>query len=417
MAMHTARLDETGELYLEALPCRRLAERFGTPVLVYSRRRLAANAAAIVAAFRHHWPRSHAFFAVKACYYPDVLRTVAAAGLGAELLSELEFRLAASAGIAPPAMLWNGPGKTDAELALALTAGVTLIADSLAELQRLDELAAAAGMTAVPVGLRVAVDMPGFAGPAFKLGTPVAGGEAAQLLRQAAGLRHLRPVGLHLHNYAMQVTPTLHAAGLRAMVDLALQLRAETGLTLEFLDMGGGLAPRSLLEQAGGSAEQFARAAAAELVRLPHAPALYLEPGRYVAADAGVAVTRVVRRKHAGGRDWLLVDAATNTLVPDAFSCYQVVPAQPIWGETAPFAVGDGICTPQGVLDGNAALPARTDAGHLLAVLNCGAYTTTFAHPFVYPVAPVVLVDGDQAHVLSPGLTPAAQARTLLGGR
>lgn len=414
--MHAAHVDETGELYLEELPCRRLAERFGTPLVAYSRRRLAENAAAIGQAFRDHWPRSQAFFAVKACYYPAVLRAVAAAGLGAELLSELEFRLAAAAGIDPAAMLWNGPGKTDAELALALAAGVRVIADSAAELLRLDELAAATGRSCVPVGLRVALEMPGFAGPGFKLGTPIAGGEAEALLRLAAGLRRVRPAGLSLHNYAMQTRPDLHAAGLRAMVDLALALREQMGLEFTFFDMGGGLAPRSLLEEAGGSAAAFARAAAAELARLPYTPSLYLEPGRYVAADAAITLTRVVRRKAAGGRHWLIVDAATSTLVPGPFSCYRVVPARAIPGAPREFAVGDGICTPQSVLDWQATLPDGADAGHLLAVLNCGAYTTTFAHPFVYPVAPVVLVDGDQAHLLAPARSPADLAADLLRG-
>ncbi|MDB4894301.1 MAG: putative Diaminopimelate decarboxylase [Firmicutes bacterium] len=388
--------------------CEELAARYGTPLLVYGGARLAENARATVSAFGGSAEEPRVFFPVKACYLGAVLRLLAEIGLGAEVQSELEFHLAVRAGFAPARIIFNGPGKTDGELRLAVAEGVRAIhVESAEELLALNEIARSHGRP-VRIGIRVHVPMPDqslpFAGAGWKFGADVASGDALALIKLALQQPHLRLAGLHVHNYAQQRSAHLHLAALRHLHGLVDQV---PDWTPDYVDLGGGFAPRSALEGAGTGVQAIA--CALRRMASAIAPTLWVEPGRLIVSDAAVVLTRVIRQKVNSGRRWLLVDAATNFLVPGPFSRYEVQPVGQIDGPLVDTAVGDGLCLPGGVLNRAAQLPATVGTGDLLAVTGAGAYTLNFGSDFGYPAPAVLWLMGPESEpvLLRPRSTPA----------
>jgi diaminopimelate decarboxylase len=399
-----------GELICEDVPLSRIAEVVGTPVYVYSSATLQ----------RHYTVFRDAMtgaglgqpliaYAVKANANLSVLKTLGALGAGADTVSEGEIRRALAAGIPPERIVFSGVGKTRAELAFAVETGVAEInVESEPELDFLSQVAAERGVRQA-IAIRVNPDVA--AGGHAKIAKGQADNkfgvsltEAERLYAKAANSAGVRPVGVacHIGSQITDLAP-LEAAFVK-MRGLVERLRAE-GLGVERLDLGGGLgvpyfdqpeppAPAALAaviaRAAGGLGVQFA-----------------FEPGRAIAANAGVLLSRVIHvHERPEGRRFLVLDAAMNDLIrPAMYEAYHEI--RPVAepdprAEPALYDVVGPVCETGDTFARERLLPPLK-SGDLVAFLSAGAYGASMSSEYnSRPLVPEVLVRGDRFAVVRP---------------
>jgi diaminopimelate decarboxylase len=383
-------------LLFEGVPLAALARAYGTPLWVTGAATLRARARRLQAAM----PGIAIHYAVKANDHLAVLRLLAGLGLGADVVSGGELRRALHAGIPAARIVFSGVGKTRAEMAQALRAGIGQInVESPEELAALSAVASGMGETAL-VALRVNPDVEagahdkistGRAGDKF--GIPVA--DAAALYAQAAGMPGIRPVGLAAHIGSQIYTMGPFAAAYGKMAALIAQIRA-MGLPVETADCGGGLAIAYGIESAPlpeAWAATIQRAFAGLDLRLA------VEPGRWIVAPAGLLLARVIRTRRAGlARPIVILDAAMNDLARPALyeSWHGVVPVGAADLLAAPECadIAGPVCESSDFLArGRDLAPLADDA--LVAILDAGAYGAVMSSTYnARPWAAQCLVDG-----------------------
>jgi diaminopimelate decarboxylase len=401
-----------GRLACEDVPLAAIAREVGTPVYVYSAGAMRDRLHAYQAAFAD---RPALFcYAVKANSNIAVIRTLAAAGAGADTVSGGEIERALAAGVPPSRIVFAGIAKTDAEIRMALELGIMqLNVESVPELLRISAVAAAMGRTA-PVALRINPDVDAGTHDKIstgrkedKFGVPLA--DAAGLYAMAVDLPGIDPVGLHLHIGSQITTLEPFARAYERGIALFKALRT-TGLRLRRLDLGGGFGVRYRNETAVPPTA-FA-AMVKELVRDLDAE-LVFEPGRALVAEAGALVASVIYRKESGGRRFLVLDAGMNVLIRPALygAWHEVLPlAEPATdAHLEPMDVVGPICESSDIFGRDRHLPLL-DAGDGVAFLSAGAYGAAMAsHYNSRRSAAEVLVDGDRWAVVKPGQPAAAQ--------
>ena len=402
-----------GALWCEGVPLTRLAAEVGTPVYVYSTATLTRHYRAFEAALAEHPSLGSPAiaYAVKANGNLSVLATLARLGAGADTVSEGEIRRALVAGIPPSRIVFSGVGKTDSELRFALDVGVAQInIEAAAEFERLSRIARDLGVTPT-VSFRVnpAIGAGGHAkittGAADnKFGVSVA--EAEQLYAAASGAG-LNAVGLACHIGSQIVDLTPLAAAFGVMKDLVLRLRS-SGLAVERLDLGGGLGAPYFDTPDPPSPAEFA-AMAAEVVGGLDLE-LAFEPGRVIAANAGVLVSSVIHvNTRADGHRFVVLDAGMNDLVRPAMydAFHDIRPVVPRSGEVTECDVVGPVCETGDTFARQRSLPPL-EAGDLMVFMTAGAYGAAMASEYnSRPLVPEVLVDGDRWAVVRPRPTYA----------
>ena len=393
-----------GALNAEAVPLATIAAAVGTPVYVYSAATLRRHARALTDAFAGHEAtlgRPLIAFAVKAASNVSVLKVLAGCGLGADTVSEGEIRRALAAGVPTGRIVFSGVGKTDAELAFAVGLGLRQInVESAAEMERLARVAAQAGRVPdVAIRVNPKIGAGGHAkittgGAGDKFGVPVE--EAMDLYRRFGRDPRLNLVGLacHIGSQITELTPLRGAFGVLA--EMTSTLRAE-GLTVPRLDLGGGLGVAYAGSDPTAPLAEYAAMVAETVGGL--GVEVTLEPGRLIAANAGVLLSRVIQITARGdGRRILVLDAAMNDLLRPALydAFHDLVPVAPRGGEVRAHDVVGPVCETGDTFARDRALPPL-DAGDLVAFTGAGAYGATMASEYnSRPLVPEVLVDGDR---------------------
>lgn len=388
-----------------------IAAAVGTPVYVYASATLERHFDVFAAACAAHTQalgRPLIAFAVKASSNLSVIATLARRGAGADTVSEGEIRRALAAGTPPDRIIFSGVGKTDRELAFALDVGVRQInVESAPELARLAAVAAARG-AAAPVAIRVNPSIG--AGAHAKITTGgehdkfgVAASEAADLYARAHAHPHLEPLGLacHIGSQIADLRPLEAAWSLLA--SLARDLRG-AGLPVTRLDLGGGLGAPYFDRPAPPGPDAFAAAAARAVMGLD--VEIAFEPGRMIAANAGVLLTSVIHihSRPGGGRRMIVVDAAMNDLMRPALydAFHDLRPVRPRAGPVGPFDVVGPICETTDTFCRDRGL-APVEPGDLMAFMTAGAYAASMSNEYNSRLlAPEVLVRGSRFAVVRP---------------
>lgn len=385
-----------------------VAGSIGTPTFVYSTATLQRHFQVYRDAFA--WGGGTVAYAVKANGNLSVLTTLALQGAGADTVSEGEIRRALTAGIAPGHIVFSGMGKTDAELAFALgLPGLQINVESRPELKRLTALAQALGVRPLVV-LRVNPDVAAGAhdkistGKAHdKFGMPAA--EALALYRQAAVDQSLRMVGLACHIGSQISEPAPFSRAFEVMRDLIETLRPE-GLTVSRLDLGGGLAAPYFED--GQSTTGLTPAQLGDLARgifEDMALEVSVEPGRAIAANAGVLLSRVIQVTfRPDGRRFLVLDAAMNDLIrPSLYDAWHhIQPLRPRPGPLTPYDVVGPVCESGDTFARDRLLPPL-EAGDLVAIMSAGAYGAAMGSEYnSRPLAAEVLVSDNRWAVVRP---------------
>jgi diaminopimelate decarboxylase len=390
---------ENDELTCDGVSLTRIAREVGTPVYVYSRAAIEERFGRFDRAFA---PVPHLVcYAMKANGNLAILKALASAGAGVDVVSGGELRAAMEAGFPADRIVFSGVGKTDKEILLGAELQILAFnAESERELAKIDEIAGSLGRVA-RVALRVNPDIDSGSHPYIatglkhnKFGVDVA--TARRLFAQAERYAHIRFTGLQAHIGSQILEPSPLAQTARELASLARELEAG-GLSLETLDLGGGVGVAET-EEKSLSPEDYAAAVLPELSGL--SLRVLIEPGRSIVARAGALVTRVLYLKESLGKFFVVTDAAMNDLLrPALYSASH--PIEPVVPRGEPFTadVVGPVCETgdffvrDGVLD-------RPEEGDLLAIRHVGAYGFAMASNYNFrPRAPEVLVENGSFRV------------------
>lgn len=392
--------DGPAGLTLESVPLATIAERFGTPTYIYSR-------AALTAAW-HNWHAALAgrdalvCYAVKANSNLAVLNVFAKLGAGFDIVSGGELARVLAAGGSADKIIFSGVGKSRAELAQALRAGIHCFnLESAPELDRLESVAAELGMRA-PIAFRVNPAVDPKTHPYISTGLRdnkfgVAFEDALALYRKAAASKHLKITGVacHIGSQMLDPAPMAEAAGkVRGLVE---QLERE-GIALEHIDLGGGLGIRYSDEVPPTGHDYLSPLLSAMEGRKEQ---LHFEPGRSLVGNAGLLLTQVEYLKPGATKNFAIVDAAMNDLArPALYDAYHEMVAVK-HRDIAPtnYEIVGPICESGDFLGHDRAL--ALEAGDLIAILSAGAYGMAMSSNYnTRGRCAEVMVDGDAMHLV-----------------
>lgn len=391
-----------GALWCEGVSLEVLAERVGTPTYVYSANAIRQRFAALDAALVDVPHRIH--FSLKANSSRGVLHVLRAAGCRADVVSGGELMRALHAGFAPDQIIFGGVGKRRDEIRDALVAGILLLnVESAEELSIIEEEARALG-TVARVAFRVnpevhvanAHEYIATGSRGHKFGIPW--GDVPVVAARALRSQYLEIVGLDMHVGSQLLSLKPYQDGVTRLAELAQQLQA-MGAPLRFFDAGGGLPARYDAEESPDLAA-FARIIVPVVKTL--GLELIVEPGRFLVAEAGVLITRVLYRKPSGGTDFVICDAGMSDLLrPSHYDAYHHIEAVRPRGGTAKVDVVGPICETGDFLARDRVIE-DVRAGDLLAVHTVGAYGYVMALTYnTRPRAPEVLVEGTRWAVMT----------------
>lgn len=397
-----------GRLFAEDVPLDRIAEVVGTPAYVYSRATLERHAATFLDALSG-LDRFHVAFAVKANPNLSVLRVLGRAGLGADVVSGGELKRALAAGIAADEIVFSGVGKDEMELALGLDKAIGQFnIESEEEGAMLSALAEARGVRA-PAVLRVNPDVDARTHAKISTGKAenkfgVAIGDAPAIYARLAALPGLGMRGLacHIGSQMADLAPVEAAIG--RMGELLTELRG-AGHKISHVDLGGGLGvpyrPGEALPSPADYGAMIARATRGWDVTL------MFEPGRVIAGNAGVLLTRVIRVKQGLSAPFVVVDAAMNDLArPSLYDAYHHFEPVVATDETMTANIVGPVCETGDTFAMGREI-ARVEAGDLAIFRTAGAYGATMASSYnSRPLVPEILVDGDRFAIVANRVEP-----------
>jgi len=390
-----------GQLFAEDIPVSELAERFGTPLYIYSAATLRRHFQAFDSAFESI-PHLTCF-SMKCNGNLSVLKLLRDMGAGADIVSGGELYRALRAGIDPKKIVFSGVGKRPEEMAAALEMDILMFnVESDQELRLLSRVAGQSGRTA-RISLRINPDVDPKTHPYIstglkknKFGIDIR--RADEIYAEAQRLPGIDPVGIdcHIGSQLTEISPFLEALDRLKALNGRLQ---ERGLDIRYLDLGGGLGI-TYGEEEPPHPKDFGHALTQALADWDvH---LILEPGRVIAGNAGILATKILYTKQTEIKRFAVVDAAMNDLIRPSFydAYHRISEVTPQGREEVPIDVVGPICETGDFLAQDRKMP-RPEPGELLAAFSAGAYGFAMSSQYnARPRAAEVLVDGDSARLI-----------------
>ena len=390
------------QLYVEDLPVKQLAEEFGTPLYIYSRATLERHWHAFDSALGDH---PHLIcYAVKANSNIGILNVMAKLGSGFDIVSQGELERVLEAGGEASKVVFSGVAKSRAEIMRALEVGIRCFnVESVAELHHINQIAGEMGKIA-PISLRVNPDVDAHTHPYISTGLKenkfgVSVDEAREVYKLAATLPHVKITGMdcHIGSQLTELQPFLDATD--RLIRLIEQLK-EDGITLKHLDLGGGLGVTYTDETPPHPSDY----AAALLNKLKNYKDLeiILEPGRAIAANAGILVAKVQYLKSNESRNFAITDTGMNDMIrPALYEAYMNIIEidRTLEREKASYDVVGPVCETSDFLGKQRELAIAE--GDYIAQRSAGAYGASMSSNYnSRPRTAEVLVDGNKAHLI-----------------
>jgi diaminopimelate decarboxylase len=404
-----------GKLFCEGVSIETLARKFGTPLYVYSQGTLTDHFQKLDRALA---PLDHLIcYAMKANSNLAVMRTLANLGGGFDVVSEGELRRTMAAGGDPKKCVFAGVGKTGSEIEFALRRGIySFNVESEPELQRINLVAGRLKKIA-PVAVRVNPNVDAHTHAKITTGTyenkfGIALEQVEGVYERARKLKNLRLRGIQMHIGSQLTEVAPFALAVKKVLPLVQKLAARH--SFEFFSIGGGLGIVYRPALASGGAAWWKSATARKIITpAKYAAALVplleplrlkilIEPGRFIAGNSGILVTRVEYVKKTGRKNFVIVDAAMNDLIRPAFydSYHEIVPTSRRSGASISSDVVGPICESGDYFAKDRPL-AKVAEGDYLALLSAGAYGSVMASNYnTRPIAAEVLVKGRHAEVV-----------------
>ena len=390
------------QLYVEDLPVKQLAEEFGTPLYIYSRATLERHWHAFDSALGKH---PHLIcYAVKANSNIGILNVMAKLGSGFDIVSQGELERVLAAGGEASKVVFSGVAKSRAEIMRALEVGIRCFnVESVAELHHINQIAGEMGKVA-PISLRVNPDVDAHTHPYISTGLKenkfgVSVDEAREVYKLAATLPHVKITGMdcHIGSQLTELQPFLDATD--RLIRLMEQLK-EDGITLKHLDLGGGLGV-TYTDETPPHPSDYATALLNKLKDYEDLE-IILEPGRAIAANAGILVAKVQYLKSNESRNFAITDTGMNDMIrPALYEAYMnIIEIDRTLGrKKAIYDVVGPVCETSDFLGKQRELAIAE--GDYIAQRSAGAYGASMSSNYnSRPRTAEVLVDGNKAHLI-----------------
>ena len=390
------------QLYVEDLPVKQLAEEFGTPLYIYSRATLERHWHAFDSALGDH---PHLIcYAVKANSNIGILNVMAKLGSGFDIVSQGELERVLAAGGEASKVVFSGVAKSRAEIMRALEVGIRCFnVESVAELHHINQIAGEMGKVA-PISLRVNPDVDAHTHPYISTGLKenkfgVSVDEAREVYKLAATLPHVKITGMdcHIGSQLTELQPFLDATD--RLIRLMEQLK-EDGIKLKHLDLGGGLGV-TYTDETPSHPSDYATALLNKLKDYEDLE-IILEPGRAIAANAGILVAKVQYLKSNESRNFAITDTGMNDMIrPALYEAYMnIIEIDRTLGrEKAIYDVVGPVCETSDFLGKQRELAIAE--GDYIAQRSAGAYGASMSSNYnSRPRTAEVLVDGNKAHLI-----------------
>ena len=390
------------QLYVEDLPVKQLAEEFGTPLYIYSRATLERHWHAFDSALGDH---PHLIcYAVKANSNIGILNIMAKLGSGFDIVSQGELERVLAAGGEASKVVFSGVAKSRAEIMRALEVDIRCFnVESIAELHHINQIAGEMGKIA-PISLRVNPDVDAHTHPYISTGLKenkfgVSVDEAREVYKLAATLPHVKITGMdcHIGSQLTELQPFLDATD--RLIRLIEQLQ-EDGITLKHLDLGGGLGV-TYTDETPPHPSDYAAALLNKLKGYENLE-IILEPGRAIAANAGILVAKVQYLKSNESRNFAITDTGMNDMIrPALYEAYMNIIEidRTLEREKAIYDVVGPVCETSDFLGKQRELAIAE--GDYIAQRSAGAYGASMSSNYnSRPRTAEVLVDGEKAHLI-----------------
>lgn len=359
--------------------------KYGTPLVIFFKERIIQNMDFIKQQFKEIKKTSY-FYALKANYNPTILNIIKNAGFGAEVMSEFELKLALQTGFDPSKIIFNGVGKTDSAIKLATDNNIRyLIIDSISEANKLAKL-----NKKIPILIRCHPNLDKskekflFVQKGSKLGLNIRGREIKEVLK-IISQSNLKFEGFSFNIYSRQKNFANHSVAIDSLIKFINSLPKHTQSKIKVIDIGGGFESPLFMKNKLGVSNKTIN------FFNEHNFELIIEPGRSIVNDSGIVLTKVITKKKSNLITYLVVDIATNYLIPLPLAYYPVATQNK--SRLSKYSIVDGICSTAGTINSSVML-SKVNENNVLIILNCGAYTYNMYEHF-YDLRPtILLIDG-----------------------
>ena len=386
---------------IDGVPIEELVEKYGSPLFVFSERKLREQFRRFRRAFETRYPNVEFTWSYKTNYLKAICAILHQEGETAEVVSEFEYEKARRLGIPGDQIVFNGPYKPKEALRTAILEGARINADTFEELSDIEEIAKELGRK-VKIGIRINMDT-GIQPQWSRFGFNLESGQAEDAVKRIAASEWLELNGLHCHMGTFILEPRAYEVEVRKMVNFAYHIEDNYGFKIEYLDIGGGLPSKNRLkgiylppEVAVPDIEEYAEritTALLESLRPGDFPKLIIEAGRAIVDEAGYLITTVYATKRLpNGLKGYILDAGVNILFTAFWYNFKVEIDRPVHGAPEPSVLYGPLCMNIDVINDLEYLPPLP-RGTRLILSPVGAYNVTQWMQFIRYRPNVVLID------------------------
>jgi diaminopimelate decarboxylase len=396
--------------HIEGVSVQSLIAKYGSPLFVYSERKIRENYKKMKRLFDARYPKVQFAWSYKTNYLNAVCNVYHQEGSWAEVVSRFEYDKAIKNGVLPAHIIFNGPDKSEDDLRTAINNDSLIHIDHLDELYQLSELAMEMGKKP-RVAIRVNMDT-GIYPMWDRFGFNYESGQAWDAITKIIQADKLNFVGLHCHIGTYMLAPSAYAVAANKMADLALGIKLKFNRSVDYIDMGGGFPSKNTLKGSylpGADyvpeLSEYAEAICSTLLNAGFSqtelPYLYLETGRALIDDSGFLLGTVVANKRlSDGRKATIMDFGVNLMFTAFWYDHKITPAQDFSMYTEDCVLYGPLCMNIDVVRENISLPPLKSGDHVV-VHHVGAYCITQSMQFIQLRPAVVMIDlQDNVHLL-----------------
>lgn len=396
--------------HIDGIPVVDLINEFGSPLFVYSEKKIRDNFMMAKRAFETRYPKIQFAWSYKTCYLNAVCNVYHQMGSWAEVVSGFEYEKALQNGVPGDKIIFNGPDKSKHDLLLAMKNNSLIHIDHFDELYLLTELASTS-KSKPRVAIRINMDT-GVYPQWDRFGFNYENGQAWEAVNKILMNDALDLVGIHTHIGTFMMTPSAYAVATAKMTELAIQIKKKFNHIITYIDMGGGFASKNTLKgsyYAGADAVpdigEYAEAITSALLNAGfdrnNLPFLYLETGRALVDDTGFLLGTVLANKRlADGRRATILDFGVNTLFTSFWYDHKISPAQEMGHYAEETILYGPLCMNIDVVRDAISLPPLKPGQHVVAQY-VGAYNITQSMQFITFRPAVVMIDREgRSHLI-----------------
>ncbi len=388
--------------HIENVPVKDLIKKYDSPLFVISEKQIRNNVRKAKQAFETRYPKVQFAWSYKTNYLDAVCRTFHQEGSWAEVVSGFEFSKALNNGVNGSKIIFNGPGKSDKDLKMAIENNALIHIDHLEEFYSIRQITEKLNKKA-KVAIRVNMDT-GIYPMWDRFGFNYENGQAWDVLNKIIRTDSMELVGLHTHIGTFMLAASAYSAAAYKLADLAVSIRKKYNHEIKYIDMGGGFSSKNTLKGAylpgqdvNPSIDEFAEAITSALINSNfekgHLPILILETGRALIDDTSYLLGTVLSNKRlSDGRRSTILDAGVNILFTSFWYDHKITPAQPFTQYTEDTVLYGPLCMNIDVVRNNVNLPLLNKGEHVV-IHNVGAYNMTQWMQFITLRPRIVMID------------------------